>query len=46
MINNAKLVQFAKNALSQGWGYVWGTFGQVLTPELLAQKWAQYPEGV
>ena len=37
---------YAANAWNSGWGYVWGTFGQVLTPELLQYKISQYPEGV
>ena len=32
--------------LNSGWGYVWGTYGQVLTPELLQYKLTQYPDGV
>lgn len=34
------------NAWNSGWGYVWGTYGQVLTPELLQYKLTQYPDGV
>ena len=44
--NSADLAIYAANAWSSGWGYVWGTFGQVLTPELLQYKISQYPEGV
>lgn len=45
-MNNIGLVQHAKQALSEKWGYVWGTFGQVLTEALLTQKIKQYPDGV
>lgn len=44
--NSADLAIYAANAWNSGWGYVWGTFGQVLTPELLQYKISQYPEGV
>lgn len=33
--NSADLAIYAASAWNSGWGYVWGTFGQVLTPELL-----------
>jgi len=46
MITNVRLVEHAKRALSEKWGYVWGTFGQTLTGELFQQKKTQYPEGV
>ena len=42
--NSADLAIYAANAWNSGWGYVWGTFGQVLTPELLQYKISQYPE--
>lgn len=41
---NAGLVAHAQRALSEKWGYVWGTFGNVLTKSLLDQKAAQYPK--
>ena len=44
--NAADLVTYAVHAWEQGWGYVWGTCGWVLTDELFASKMAQYPEGV
>ena len=44
--NNLDLVQWAIQAEKAGWGYVWGTFGQVLTPELFEAKLAQYPEDI
>lgn len=45
-MNNLDLVTYAKKALSERWGYVWGTFGQVLTQDLLNQKLRQYPDSV
>ena len=44
--NAADLATYAVHAWEQGWGYVWGTCGWVLTDELFASKLAQYPEGV
>lgn len=44
--NGTDLAIYTANAWNSGWGYVWGTFGQVLTPELLQYKISQYPEGV
>ena len=44
--NSADLAIYAASAWNSGWGYVWGTFGQVLTPDLLQYKISQYPEGV
>lgn len=46
MKTNKGLVEYAKKALSEKWGYVWGTFGYVLTETLLNQKLAQYPNNV
>ena len=43
MLTNIGLVEHSKKALAEKWGYVWGTFGQVLTPELLKEKMTQYP---
>ena len=40
---NLGLVEYAKKALEQKWGYVWGTFGLVLTEGLFQQKLKQYP---
>lgn len=40
---NAGLVAHAQRALTEKWGYVWGTFGNVLTQSLLDQKANQYP---
>ena len=44
--NAADLVTYVTNAWNSGWGYVWGTYGQVLMPELLQYKLTQYPDGV
>ena len=44
--NNLDLVQWAIGAHSSGWGYVWGTYGHVLTRSYYEAKLAQYPEGV
>lgn len=44
--NNLDLADYAAQAWENNWGYVWGTFGQVLTQSLLDYKAEQYPEGV
>lgn len=44
--NNLDLVEWAKNAQSHGWGYVWGTYGSVLTRSLYKAKAEQYPDEV
>lgn len=44
--NNLDLVEWAKNAQSHGWGYVWGTYGSVLTRSLYKSKAAEYPDEV
>ena len=44
--NVADLVTYVTNAWNSGWGYVWGTYGQTLTSELLQYKLTQYPDGV
>lgn len=46
MHTNTGLVEHAKKALAEKWGYVWGTFGQMLTPAVLEQKRKQYPDGI
>lgn len=46
MKTNLGLVEYAKKALNEKWGYVWGTYGQVLTPSLLQSKINQYPSQV
>lgn len=40
------LVAYVTNAYETGWGYVWGTFGNVLTEGAFASKLEQYPEAV
>ena len=44
--NAADLVTYAIHAWESGWGYVWGTYGSVLTDSLFAYKLEQYPDGV
>lgn len=46
MLTNKGLVDYARKALAEKWGYVWGTFGQVLTETLYQQKLQQYPDQV
>ena len=44
--NATDLVTYAVHAWDSCWGYVWGTYGNVLTESLLAYKVSQYPDGV
>jgi hypothetical protein len=44
--NATDLVKYAINAYESGWGYVWGTFGNILDEALLASKMYQYPAEV
>lgn len=44
--NNLDLAAYAIQAWEKGWGYVWGTFGGVLTQSMFDYKLQQYPEGV
>lgn len=44
--NNLDLVAYAEQAFDSGWGYVWGTYGDILTDLLLGYKLEQYPDGV
>jgi len=44
--NAADLVTYAIHAWGSGWGYVWGTYGNVLTDALLTYKSEQYPDSV
>ena len=44
--NNLDLVQWAISAYNAKWGYVMGTFGQVLTKDLLAAKLQQLPDAI
>jgi peptidoglycan hydrolase-like protein with peptidoglycan-binding domain/glucan-binding YG repeat protein len=40
---NAGLADFVSQALRQSWGYVYATYGQVITQSLIDSKAAQYP---
>lgn len=42
--NARDLAAWAKMAWENQWGYVWGTFGQILTEDLLANRISQYPD--
>lgn len=44
--NNFDLVEWAKQALSKGWGYVCGTYGEVLNKPLYKAKLEQYPDQI
>ena len=44
--NNLDLVQWAISAYQSRWGYVMGTFGQVLTADLLEAKLQQLPDAI
>lgn len=44
--NAADLVAYAVHAWNSGWGYVWGTYGNILTEDMLDYKLQQYPDGV
>ncbi len=44
--NSHDLVAYAKQAFENGWGYVWGTCGWVLTDGMFQSKLSQYPDGV
>ena len=44
--NNLDLASYAIQAWANNWGYVWGTYGNVLTPALFEYKKQQYPDGV
>ena len=44
--NADDLMQYAIHAYQEHWGYVWGTFGLVLTESLFEAKLAQYPEAL
>ena len=44
--NAVDLVQYAIHAYEEHWGYVWGTFGLVLTEGLFESKLAQYPDAL
>lgn len=44
--NAHDLVAYAVYAWESGWGYVWGTYVNVLSESLLEYKLEQYPDGV
>ena len=44
--NAADLATYALHAWNSGWGYVWGTYGNILTDTLLEYKLQQYPDSV
>lgn len=44
--NNLDLAAYAIQAWKNNWGYVWGTYGNVLTESLFEYKKSQYPDGV
>jgi hypothetical protein len=46
MKNNYDLVEHCKRTLAESWGYVYGTYGKVLTPDLLQRKLTQYPDNI
>ena len=44
--NNLDLVAYAQQAFDNGWGYVWGTCGWILSDSMFESKLNQYPDGV
>lgn len=44
--NNLDLVQWVMGAEKAGWGYVWGTYGEVLNSAAYRNSLNQYPEEV
>ena len=44
--NAHDLVEWAKQASAKKWGYVWGTYGEVLTESMLNGMVSQYPDEV
>lgn len=44
--NNLDLVKYAQNALKYSWGYLYGTYGQVLDQPLLDSRERAYPSEV
>ena len=44
--NNLDLAAYAVQAWENNWGYVWGTYGNVLTRALFDYKKQQYPDDV
>lgn len=45
-LTNLGLVDHAKKALNEKWGYVYGTYGQTLTEKVLDSKLKQYPNNI
>lgn len=46
MLTNKGLVEHAKTAITEKWGYVWGCYGQLLTEVVLTRMLKQYPKEV
>lgn len=44
--NNTDLVTWVTQAANSGWGYVYGTYGTVLTDSILEQKKQQFPDNI
>ena len=44
--NNVDLVKYATHALENKWGYVWGTYGEILSEKKLKSLMEQYPDDV
>ena len=44
--NNVDLSEWARQAYAKKWGYVYGTYGEVLTESMLNGKVSQYPDEV
>lgn len=44
--NNLDIVQWAIQAEKRGWGYVWGTFGDIFDEDMYNYKMEQYPDEV
>ena len=44
--NNTDLVLWAEHAANKSWGYVYGTYGTVLSESMLTAKMEQYPDEV
>lgn len=44
--NNIDLAEWAKQAYAKKWGYVYGTYGEMLNESILTTKISQFPEQV
>ena len=44
--NNVDLAEWARQAYAKKWGYVYGTYGEVLNESILTTKISQFPEQV